>query len=316
VRHFLPLPLPQNELPRLESLRNFRILGTSCEQEFDDIARLAAVVCDAPVAVITFIDEQKVWFKAKIGLELDEIPRDGSFCAYAILQPDILIIPDPLSDERFMSSFLVKEIGIQFYAGIPLITDDAHPLGTLAVMDRVPHLMTEEQSDSLRILARRMMRELDLRRTKETQSPHRRPHVAPPPQRSVTILIIEDYDNLRDLLQRTLEGAGFSILPAVDGTEALRLCQEHNGTIDLTVSDIVMPQLDGLQMAEQVRSVHPEMKFLFIASFADEFPELRELFKIGATILEKPFLPSELLRRVEGMLDQGRAATGAEGYER
>jgi len=138
------LPLPQNELPRLESLRNFRILGTSCEQEFDDIARLAAVVCDAPVAVITFIDEQKVWFKAKIGLELDEIPRDGSFCAYAILQPDILIIPDPLSDERFMSSFLVKEIGIQFYAGIPLITDDAHPLGTLAVMDRVPHLMTEE----------------------------------------------------------------------------------------------------------------------------------------------------------------------------
>jgi len=183
-------------------------------------------------------------------------------------------------------------------------------------MDRVPHLMTAEQSDSLRILARRMMRELDLRRTKETQSPHRRPHVAPPPQRSVTILIIEDYDNLRDLLQRTLEGAGFSILPAVDGTEALRLCQEHNGTIDLTVSDIVMPQLDGLQMAEQVRSVHPEMKFLFIASFADEFPELRELFKIGATILEKPFLPSELLRRVEGMLDQGRAATGAEGYER
>ena len=312
----LPLPLPQNERPRLESLRDFRIMDSSCEQVFDDIARLAALICDAPVAVITFIDEQRVWFKAKIGLELDEIARDGSFCAYTILQSDVLIVPDPLSDHRFSSSFLVKQIGIQFYAGIALVTNEALPLGTLAVMDRVPHLMTAEQSDSLRILARRMMRELDLRRTKETQSPHRRPHVAPPPQRSVTILIIVDYDNLRDLLQRTLEGAGFSILPAVDPAEALRLCQEHNGTIDLTVSDIVMPPLDGLQMAEQVRSVHPEMKFLFIASFADEFPELRELFKIGATILEKPFLPSELLRRVEGMLDQGRAATGAEGYER
>jgi len=155
----VPLPLPQNERPRLESVRDFRILETPREQVFDDIARLAAVICDAPVAVITFIDEQRVWFKAKVGLELDEIPRDGSFCTYAILQPDVLIVPDPLSDERFMSSFLVKEIGIQFYAGIPLITDDAHPLGTLAVMDRIPHFITEEQSDSLRILARRMMRE-------------------------------------------------------------------------------------------------------------------------------------------------------------
>jgi GAF domain-containing protein len=98
---------------------------------FDDIAHLAALICDVPVAVIAFIDEQRVWLKAKIGLELDEIPRDGSFCAYAILQSDVLIVPDPPSDERFMSSFLVKEVGIQFYAGIPLIADDAHAIGTL-----------------------------------------------------------------------------------------------------------------------------------------------------------------------------------------
>jgi GAF domain-containing protein len=138
------LPLPQNESPRLESLRNFRILGTSCEQVFDDIARLAAIVCDAPVAVIAFIDEQRVWFKARIGLELDEVPRDGSFCAHAILQPDVLIVPDPISDKRFVSSFLVKEIGIRFYAGIPL-TADNYRIGTLAVMDWEPHLITGEQ---------------------------------------------------------------------------------------------------------------------------------------------------------------------------
>jgi CheY-like chemotaxis protein len=307
------LPLLQNEVPRLESLRDFRILGTSCEQVFDDIARLAAVVCDTPVAVITFIDEQRVWFKAKVGLELDEIPRDGSFCAHAILQPDVLIIPDPLSDERFMSSFLVKEFGIQFYAGIPLITDDAHPLGTLAVMDRVPHLMTEEQSDSLRLLARRMMRELALQRTTETQSPNRRPHLAPPPQRSVTILIVEDDDNLRNLLQRTLEAVGFSVLPAADGVEGLRLCQEHDRTIDLMVSDIVMPPLNGIQLSEQVHASHPAMRFLFITGFAEEFPEAHKLIKIGATILEKPFLRSELLRKVEDTLNQGTAATGTEG---
>jgi CheY-like chemotaxis protein len=307
------LSLPQNEGPRLESLRNFRILGTPREQVFDDIIRLAAVICDAPVAVITFIDEQRVWFKAKIGLELDEIPRNGSFCAYAILQPDLLIIPDPLSDERFMSSFLVKEFGIQFYAGIPLITDDAHPLGTLAVMDRVPHLMTEEQSDSLRILARRMMSELALRRTKETHSSNRRPYLAPPPQRSVTILVVEDDDNLRNLLQRTLEAAGFSVLLAANGMEGFRLCQEHDRKIDLMVSDIVMPRLNGIQLSEQVRASHPAMRFLFVTGFAEEFPEVHELIKIGATILEKPFLPSEFLRKVEDTLNQGTAATGAEG---
>jgi two-component system cell cycle sensor histidine kinase/response regulator CckA len=174
-------PLPQSESSRLESLRSFRILGTSREQVFDDIARLAALICDTPVAVVAFIDAQRVWYKATIGLELNEIPRDGSFCAYAILQPDVLIVQDPLSDERFMSSLLVKQIGIQFYAGIPLVADDAHPLGALAVMDRVPHLLTEEQRDSFRILARRMMRELELRRRGETESPHTRLNLAPPP---------------------------------------------------------------------------------------------------------------------------------------
>jgi DNA-binding response OmpR family regulator len=125
--------------------------------------------------------------------------------------------------------------------------------------------------------------------------------------------MVEDNDNLRNLLQRTLEAVGFSLLAAADGAEGFRLCQEHDGTIDLMVSDIVMPRLNGLQLAEQVRAAHPETKFLFITGFADEFPELRELIRIGATILEKPFLPSELLRKVEDTLDQGKAATGTVG---
>jgi len=306
------LPLSQNESSRLESLRTFRVLGTSREQVFDDIARLAAIICDTPVAVIGFVDEQRVWFKAKVGVDWDEIPRDGSFCTYAISQPDVLIVPDPLLDERFMNHVEVTQLGIRFYAGIPLIADDVHGLGVLAVMDRVPHLMTEEQSDSLRILARRTMRELELRRTRETQSPHRRLHLAPP-QRSVTILIVEDNDNLRNLLHRTLEGDGFTVFPAADGAEALRLCQQRDGKIDIVVSDIVMPRLNGLELAERIRVARPETRFLFITGFGDQFPELREWTKYGAIILEKPFLPSELLHKVEDTLTQGNTATGTEG---
>jgi DNA-binding response OmpR family regulator len=126
-------------------------------------------------------------------------------------------------------------------------------------------------------------------------------------------LIVEDNDNLRNLLHRTLEGDGFSVFPAADGAEALHLCQQRDGTIDIVVSDIVMPRLNGLELAERIRGARPETKFLFITGFGDQFPELREWMKYGATILEKPFLPSELLHKVEDTLTQRKTATGTHG---
>jgi DNA-binding response OmpR family regulator len=125
----------------------------------------------------------------------------------------------------------------------------------------------------------------------------------------VGILLVEDDDNLRNLLQRTLEGKGFAVVASADGTEALRLC---DGTTDLVVSDIVMPRLNGLELWERIRKVRPETKFLFITGFRDDFPELNELINLGARVLEKPFLPSELLRSVEDTLNQANEprATG------
>jgi PleD family two-component response regulator len=111
-------------------------------------------------------------------------------------------------------------------------------------MDRVPHLLTAEQIDSLQILARQIMHELELRRTRETRSPHRRLQLVS--TRQLTILLVEDDENLRTLLHRTLEGVGFTVLSAPDGAEAIGLCQQHGGTMDLVVSDIVMPRLNGL----------------------------------------------------------------------
>ena len=300
-------PLPENEGSRLESLHSFRILGTSREQGFDDIAHLAALMCDTPVAVIAFVDERRVWFKGKIGLELDEIPRDDSFCAHAILQSDLLIVPDPVSDKRFMNSFLVEEIGVRFYAGIPLTTADNYPVGTLAVMDRVPHLMTAEQTESLQILARRVVAELETRRTTDAPTSHPRLHLLASHRRSVTILIVEDDVVLRELLQRALEGYGYSILPAANGLEALRWSERHDGTIEIVVTDIVLSDISGFELSNRIRAARPETKPLFVTGFGDQFPELREY---GADILEKPFLPSELLRKVDDIINQGKDATG------
>ena len=303
-----PVPFPTGEVARLESLRKLRILDTSPEPAFDDTARLAALICDTPVAAVGFIDEKREWFKAKIGIDLDQIPREESFSSYAILQTDVLIIHDAQRDERFKSNPLVTQAGISFYAGMPLISVDGQAVGTLAVMDRIPHLLTAEQVDSLQIVARRILNELELRRAMV-----RGLRVARKRQPSATILLVEDNSNLSELLQRTLEGAGFSVLSATDGLEAIRLFEQHEGTIHLVLTDISMPHLNGIQLAERIWLVRPKMKLMFITGFADQFPEATRLAKNGANILEKPFLPSELVRRVEEILNQGDSLTGTEG---
>ena len=305
--------LREDETSRLKRVADLRILNTTPEPVFDDLARLAALICDTPIAVIDFVDARRVWFKAKIGLDVDEIPREHSFSAHAILQSDALIVPDPLTDARFTNNPLVTEIGIRFYVGVPLVPVKDCAVGTLSAMDRVPHLLTEEQIDSLKILARRVVHELEIRRTADDRSLQPRVHPAQIRKPPACILLVEDNFNLRNLLQRTLEGSGFSVLSASDGAEALLLSHQHDGVIDLTVSDIVMPNLDGLQMTEQIRAARPEMKFLFITSFADEFPELRDLIKNGGDILEKPFLPSELIAKAEETLNKKNLATGTEG---
>lgn len=310
---FVQSPLPQDESSRLEALRSLRILDTRPEQAFDDMVHLAALICDTPIAKIGFVDQQRVWLKAKIGFEFDEIPRERSFSTHVMLKSDILSVPDPIEDATFRNNLLVTEIGVRFLAGVPLITSDHQAIGALSVMDRLPHLLTPEQTDSLQILARRIMDELEQRSIRETSARHQGIHLAAKRLPCATILLVEDDEIMRDLLQRTLESVGLTFLSASDGAEALALCQHHVGTIDLVVSDIVMPRLNGIEFSLRMRAARPETKFLFITGFGDQFPELNELVKSGASLLEKPFLPSELLRRLEETLGKGKSATGTEG---
>ncbi|MDF2441571.1 MAG: hypothetical protein JWN98_2555, partial [Abditibacteriota bacterium] len=151
---------------RLEALQRYEILDTMPEREFDDIAFLAAQICQAPVALITFIDSHRQWFKARVGLDMIETPRDISFCAHAIAQAGPLIISDATQDARFAANPLVTgERHVRFYSGAPLVTPDGQALGTLCVLDIAPRQLTPDQQEALSRLSRQVVAQLELRRS-------------------------------------------------------------------------------------------------------------------------------------------------------
>ena len=157
-------PLPKNEIERLAAIKNFHLLDTDEEKDFDDIVVLASQICNTPISVITLVDEKRQWFKAKKNWAFKETDRTFLFCAHTIHYDDIMMIPDTLQDERFVDNPLViEEPAIRFYAGVPLITSDGYILGTLAVIDRKPGTLTEEQLSGLRILGRQVVNLLNLR---------------------------------------------------------------------------------------------------------------------------------------------------------
>jgi GAF domain-containing protein len=157
--------LQHNEAKRLKVLWQYDVLDTVPEEVFDDLTELAARICEAPIALISLVDEDRQWFKSKVGVTLTETSRDISFCAHAIKQADLFIIPDATKDVRFASNPLViSDPKIRFYAGAPLITPDGHALGSLCVIDKVPRQLRREQQQALKVLSRHVMTQLELRR--------------------------------------------------------------------------------------------------------------------------------------------------------
>ena len=161
----IPPPIPANEGDRLETLRGFGVLDTLPEKALDDLTQLAAQICGVPIALITLIDTDRQWYKAKIGMETVQSSRDVSFCAHAINQRDLFIVPDATRDGRFFDNPGVRgEPHIRFYAGAPLVTGEDVALGTLCVIDRKARVLTGAQEKALEILARQVMTHLELRR--------------------------------------------------------------------------------------------------------------------------------------------------------
>ena len=157
--------VPENETERLAALYSYKLLDTLYEDVYDDLVRLASVICGTPIALISLIDEKRQWFKANLGLPDSETPRDMAFCAHTLSRDDIMVVEDTAKDIRFHDNPLVTGgPKIKFYAGAPLKSADGLNLGTLCVIDIKPRQLTAVQKETLSILARQVEANFELRR--------------------------------------------------------------------------------------------------------------------------------------------------------
>ena len=159
-------PIPLDERERLEDLYAYEILDTDPEEAFDDIVRLAATICDTPWARVNFVDEQRQWTKAVLGMDKDDTPRQDAFCAHTIEAPGgTMVVPDAFEDERFAENPLVLEDpGIRFYAGSGIRAASGRCIGAVCVLDSKPRNLTDNQLDALATLSEIATRQLELRR--------------------------------------------------------------------------------------------------------------------------------------------------------
>ncbi len=154
-----------SENDRLAALRSYRILDTRPEPEFDDLVQLAAKACDAPIALISLVEDRRQWFKAEIGLGVRETSLDRSICLSAMLQPGLTVVQNLMEDRRFSRNpLVVEEPHLRFYAGAVLETPEGLPLGALCVLDTVSRGLTDEQAFTLQALSRQVMSQMELRR--------------------------------------------------------------------------------------------------------------------------------------------------------
>lgn len=151
--------IPENEALRQQALDSLTILDTLPEQDFDDITLLASQICNVPIALITFVDKKRQWFKSKVGIAVDETPREYSFCAHAINSPnEFMIVEDARSDKRFYDNpFVAGDPNIVFYAGVTLTSPEGFSFGSLCVIDVKPRSLTESQKNALNALGRQVM---------------------------------------------------------------------------------------------------------------------------------------------------------------
>ena len=156
--------IPANEGLRLAAVGRYEILDTPRDGAFDRITELAARVFDVPIATITIVDHDRIWFKSKYGIDAEQIDREPGLCASAVLSEDVWVVSDAAVDPRSLENPLVRgELGLRFYAGAPLKTADGYNLGTINIIDTKARELSEAQIEILQGMAEVVVDNLELR---------------------------------------------------------------------------------------------------------------------------------------------------------
>jgi len=234
--------IPENEEQRLEELYRFEILDTAYEREFDEIVELASQICGVPISLISLIEKNRQWLKARVGLSVSETSREVSFCAHAIASDsDLFEVEDATQDERFHDNPLVtSDPNIRFYAGIPLVSNNGFKLGTLCVIDSKPHVLTKEQVFALKSLAHHVIRLMELRmRNDQLNRQQKLMQQQAEMQKKIISIIAHDVRNPVSSLKNIIELGQNNILSEDETKELMIMAEKQlDGTINL-LSELV-----------------------------------------------------------------------------
>ena len=233
----VPPQIPSDDQRRLRELHRYEVLDTSYEAEFNDVAQLAATICKTPIALISLIDAKRQWFKAKVGIELNEFPRDISFCGHTIIaDTEVFEITDTSEDERFLDNPLViGEPFIRYYAGVPLINQNGYKMGTISVLDTKPGEINAEQIFTLQTLARQVVKLLDQNlMNKQLESQRIKLQQQMELQNRILSIIAHDVRNPIGAVKSIIELNARKILSQQDSSELMNMAgKQIDGTVEL-----------------------------------------------------------------------------------
>lgn len=199
-------PIPQNDDERIKKLESYQILDTKAEKHFDEITKTASLVFNCEIALISLVDRERQWFKSKVGLDVNETPRNISFCGHAIIDDNVLVVENPSEDERFCDNPLVTASPqIAFYAGAPLITEDGYRLGTLCLISSQSKKITNEQKQLLAILAKQVVNYLEIAKSKRDEEKRIKSEI------EYQKVLENELRTKNEYLDLALEGAGLGI---------------------------------------------------------------------------------------------------------
>jgi signal transduction histidine kinase len=233
----VPPQIPLDDNRRLKELYRYEVLDTSYEDEFNDVVQLAATICKTPIALISLIDANRQWFKARYGLDMKEFPRDISFCGHAITSNTAIFeIADATQDERFIDNPLViGEPFIRFYTGVPLINSNGFKVGTISVMDTKPGELNEEQIFTLQTLARQVVKLLDQNLlNKQLEQQQEKLQQQMEMQNRILSIIAHDVRNPIGAVKSIIELNARKILSQHDSVELMNMAgKQIDGTVEL-----------------------------------------------------------------------------------